>query len=213
MVDLETMASSPRAAVASLGAVAFDPDGDDTVTSLLDLRRRFYVNLDLRDQPNRQFDGDTIYWWLSQPPATQQAILMTENRLKVGEALVRFSDWCHTWAAQRAWCLGATFDHVIIEDLYRSLKRRNPIRYSNQLCARTIAKVADLERPELPELVAHNALDDCVKQVIWLQQCFKKLRNPTTVVNVELDGQKIAEQIVNNIRERVNEQPGDSSQR
>lgn len=54
MIDVETMSLTPRAAVASIGAVAFDPWGEEPLNQR---GRVLHVRLDLGAQAGREFDG------------------------------------------------------------------------------------------------------------------------------------------------------------
>lgn len=203
MVDIETMSSKPHGAIASIGAVAFDPYGNDTVAGI-EASRKFYVNLNMRDQISRHFDPDTLYWWLTQSPAAQRA-LVDPVPVPTIQGLLKYSDWCFSQKADRFWCLGATFDHVLMQTLFTSVARKNPAHYSRQLCFRSIAKFSGLERPEIPELVGHNALDDAIKQAIWMQQCIKHINFPPRGMTAMVESAEIMHTI---ITERTNEQQG-----
>jgi hypothetical protein len=178
MIDLETMSSKKNAAVASLGAVVFDPDGEDTVSKIIEEKRSFYTPLNMMRQGNRHFEASTIYWWLEQSEEARLAVRTGEAPAfnPVGQ-FVRFNTFLDTWSIKRAWCHGATFDHVILESLYTDCGVIYPIHYANQFCSRTVCKLSKIPKPELPELVGHNALDDAIRQVIWLQQSLKYLKN------------------------------------
>lgn len=199
MVDLETMGAGPKAAVASIGAVAFDPHGDDDPAKIPE-ERKFYVVLDMRDQVKlgREFDPDTIYWWLTQDRAAQSTL--TKNQIPTIAGLTKYADWLYGHRDplkldQVVWCLGATFDHVILTSMFQAIGRKSPTHYGAQLCFRTIAKFSGVSRPILRDNMAHNALDDAIKQAIWMQQCVRKMRS----VSFELDGRRIAEVVAGDL--------------
>jgi hypothetical protein len=166
MLDLETMSSRPNAAIASIAAVAFDPS---LIYSVEDFKDKFYVNVDLNQQPYRHFDGNTIYWWLKQDKAASDQLL--SNVVLPDQALQAFTDWYKKVDGKATWAYGATFDHVVLQTMFNDRLMQNPIHYRNQLCMRTIVRLFQRKRPEIPGLVAHNALDDCIVQAIWLQEC------------------------------------------
>jgi hypothetical protein len=179
MIDMETMSSRNNAAIASLGAVAFDPElqgaphaGDLQPANI------FSAHLDLRQQEGRHFDGDTIYWWLQQ---SQEARVALRPRFNVppeapAEVLRQFTKWYSMVGSGRSWSFGATFDLVLLVDLYRWVGQKCPISYRDQYCARTVIGLSGVSRPEVPGLVSHGAVDDAIVQTIWLQQALQKLR-------------------------------------
>ena len=179
MIDIETMGVRPNSAVVSIGAVAFEPMNLDTVDSIMLDNRAFYVVLNLGKQKTRHFDPGTIYWWLKQSPEAQKAVLGGEEGVAPYGALMSLNGFIRKHSTKISWCLGATFDHVIVEDLYRDAGLDNPVQYHKQYCMRTLAGVLLVDRPKIPELVGHNALDDAIKQTIWLQMCFRELNGVT----------------------------------
>jgi len=61
---------------------------------------------------------------------------------------------------------------MIIEDYNRKLSRGNPWKFWEIRDCRTIYALAD---PELPEGSKHHALMDCWRQVVGIQNCYRKL--------------------------------------
>lgn len=185
MIDMETMSSRNNAAIATLGAVAFNPD---IITPLGEMDSRNFFNgyLDLRKQEGRHFDGDTIYWWLQQSLEARVALRPKFNVQpdEPRRVLQQFSDWCYTVGAKRCWSYGATFDNVLLVDIYRWVGLNCPIHYRDQACARTVIQLASLPRPQVAGLVAHGALDDAIVQTIWLQQSLTKLSGNAPKTNI-----------------------------
>jgi len=180
MLDMETMSSQPNAAIASIGAVAFNPDVI-TPYSEMDPSWRISLHLDLRQQEGRHFDGDTIYWWLKQSNEARGALQPPRGIAPTHPlvALQEFTRWYGVVNGGRCWSFGATFDNVLLVDLYRWCHLACPVHYRDQACARTVIQLADVGRPQIPGLVAHGALDDAIIQTIWLQQALAKLRGQT----------------------------------
>ena len=58
MVDLETLATTPDAAILTIGACKFDPRGNN-------ITDQYYERIDL-DSQNRRIDENTIEWWSKQ---------------------------------------------------------------------------------------------------------------------------------------------------
>jgi hypothetical protein len=63
MLDLETMGTSPNAAIVAIGAVKFDPGTGE-------LGGRFYQVVDLASSvaAGCVIDPDTVLWWMRQSP-------------------------------------------------------------------------------------------------------------------------------------------------
>jgi NADPH-dependent 7-cyano-7-deazaguanine reductase QueF-like protein len=62
--------------------------------------------------------------------------------------------------------------------MLEALKFKNPIGFRDQIDMRTLRRafkfLNEMEREPLG-LTEHNALDDCIRQVIWLQKALKVL--------------------------------------
>jgi len=179
MIDIETMGARPNAAVASLGAVAFNSQTINTPDTIPE-SQRFYARLDLAQQNHRHYDGETIYWWLEQEEAARKALIVNNHALGLKTVLEEFVAWVkthHNIYKDCVWCYGATFDHVILRTLFRDLGVIYPFIYRRELCMRTVVRlVPDVQCPQLPDLVGHNAVDDALRQAIWLQHCLKELQ-------------------------------------
>jgi len=63
MIDLETMSTSPRATILTLGAVKFDPFTDEFFDEM-------YIRIDIEEQEKvgREIDPNTLEWWGKQDP-------------------------------------------------------------------------------------------------------------------------------------------------
>lgn len=165
MLDLETMGMAPNGAIASIGAIEFDPFGDE-------ISNQFHVAVDLDGQEKlgRVFNGSTVKFWLQQSPESQKALLGG------GELTVVLRQFAHYVGETRpCWAYGATFDHSILQSAYDAVGVRNPIHYRDQVCMRGLAKMAKVDCPDMPG-VAHNALDDATRQARWLQAIMRGLR-------------------------------------
>jgi hypothetical protein len=173
MLDLETMSTHTNAAVASLGAVAFERYNNDT-PDRIDPTNMLHLRINLRRQEGRHFDGDTIYWWLGQSDAARHSLGV--SLMEPREAALKYIDWIRTVGGNNVWSLGATFDNVIWHDFLTWLNLPNPTPHYKRLCLRTITSIIDTPRPELPGLTGHDALCDAVKQTVWLQKCMRQIK-------------------------------------
>ena len=71
MIDLETLHTTPRTAVLTVGGVKFNPLDNSEPHS------EFYYKLDL-DSQDRDVSDDTIAWWSKQDPKVQEEAFSTE---------------------------------------------------------------------------------------------------------------------------------------
>ena len=168
MIDMETLAVSPRAVILSLGAVHFDPYGDRIYDELY-----FKIDLDDQDKLNREIDPNTIEWWGKQDPAIMEEAFSSDNRIPLIEAVEKFHKF--SWGCDKFWSHGATFDLVIIEDLYRQLNKPLPWNYWQLRDTRTLFDLG--HDPQMSKESKHDALADARRQAIGVQNIFRKLRN------------------------------------
>jgi hypothetical protein len=117
MIDMETMAVSPNAVVLSLGAVHFNPYGNGYGDKLY-----FRISIDDQDTLGREVDPNTIEWWGKQDPEIMEEAFSPDNRIPLVDAMDQFHKFA--WGCDCFWSHGATFDLVIIENIYRQLGNR-----------------------------------------------------------------------------------------
>lgn len=159
MIDLETMGLTPNAAIVAIGAVEFD-------ITTKSLGRKFYVAVDLESSvmSGGVMDPSTVMWWVQQGGEARAALSMGTVPLPV--ALDYFSKWIEGGADPdqvRVWGNGAAFDNVVLASAYRNTGLRQPWRFWNDRCYRTVKA----QYPDVPVVrggTHHNALDDAVSQ-------------------------------------------------
>jgi len=167
MLDMETLAVSPRAVVLSLGAVHFDPHSTG-------IRDKLYFKIDLDDQDalGREIDPNTIEWWGKQDPQIMEEAFSADDRIPLTQAMDQFHKFA--WGCDAFWSHGATFDLVIIEDILRQLKRPLPWSYWQLRDTRTLFDLgAD---PDMPKGSKHDALQDAIRQAVGVQNVYAKLK-------------------------------------
>lgn len=166
MVDMETLAVSPNAVVLSLGAVHFDPYGTGYSDSLY-----FRIDIDDQDALGREVDPNTITWWSSQPPEIMEEAFSLDDRIPLVEAMDRFHKFA--WGCSAFWSHGATFDLVILENIYRQLNKPLPWNYWQLRDTRTLFDLG--QDPEMPQGSKHDALQDAIRQAVGVQNIYRKL--------------------------------------
>ena len=115
MLDMETLGTAPRSVITEIAVVDID-----------DPQRFFFHNLDIDAQlaMGRTVDGATLRWWMAQPavplvtkdqevaPVNFFTDLTFWRRKLVGGDDVSAVEW---------WCKGASFDFLLLLDLYAQL--------------------------------------------------------------------------------------------
>lgn len=164
MLDIETMGTGSYAAIVSIGAVKFDPTGVVIFHPF-----NFYQTISLASsmKAGLRVDADTILWWSRQDHAARKE-LSNEFAVDLDEALLGFAQWYGPDDSVPVWGNGAGFDNVILGNAYKAVGIDQPWSYKADRCFRTLRSLApEVERPVYG--IAHNALDDALAQVKWLQ--------------------------------------------
>lgn len=174
MLDLETMGTRAGAAIVSIGAAVFGPEG---------VGAEFYVKIDWRK--SRSFlraEPATLKWWAESVSPTVRAESEGD-----GEDLLTSLRWLAEWAQAklnwmglvRVWANGPSFDFPILGEACRLLNVEMPWRFHQERCFRTLRdqrESIDGNRPKIEfELgeVAHHALHDaraqarCAAQLLY----------------------------------------------
>lgn len=167
MLDLETIAVTPRSTVLTIGCVHFNPFGNGYGDSLY-----MRINIDDQDKLHREIDQNTLEWWSKQDNAALQEAFSPDDRVPLVDAIDRFHKFA--WGCNQFWSHGATFDLVIIEDIYRQLNKPLPWNFWNLRCTRTLFDLG-LD-PDMPKDNKHNALQDAIRQSIGVQNIYAKLK-------------------------------------
>lgn len=165
MLDLETMSTSPKAAVVAIGAVMFDLERGE-------LGQTFYTSVDLTScmRVGCHVDGETIAWWLNQNEQARKAI--TTDTTPLSSALIRFAGFVETHGGGeekvRIWGNGSDFDNVILASAYARVHLNRPWRHYHNRCYRTMRGLyPKLEVPR-DENEKHHALADAIYQAQYL---------------------------------------------
>ena len=165
MIDLETMAVSPRATILTVGAVTFDPYSEEIFDKMY-----FRVDIDDQDVLGREIDPNTLDWWAKQDPEIMNEAFSPDDRVPFAESINRIRKMA--WGCSKFWSHGAVFDLIIIEDACRQLNVPIPWNFWECRDTRTLFDLAD---PEMPQNAKHNALEDAIRQAIGVQTVMRKL--------------------------------------
>lgn len=180
MLDLETVATGPNAAILSLSAVLFrSSDGL--------LGREFNRHVDLQSciDAGLDVDADTLLWWISQGEEARQRVIQGQKygSCKIASALELFWLWYRETLSDyrvKVWGNGPSFDCAIMANLYKKVPcgRELPWSHWNERCVRTVVDLAGgkLFKNSIPfEGVKHDALDDCKHQIKLVCAGLKKI--------------------------------------
>ena len=174
MIDLETLATTPDAAILTIGAVKFDVFGEDQ--KIPDCES-FYVKVDIDSchELGLVTNDDTIAWWAKQSQEAQDEAFSVDNRIHIREAFDRLYKFC--WGSKYVWSNGASFDVVICETVFRRLQKAIPWNFWE---VRDVRTAFDLGiNPNRPPVLQHHALADAWNQAVGIQNVYRTLRSST----------------------------------
>ena len=176
MIDLETLATSPNAAVLTIGAVKFDPFGDEVNEPNCE---KFYVRVDLDscDRIGLVTNDATMAWWANQSKEAQAEAFNPDTRVDIVDAMHQLYKFC--WGAKRVWSHGASFDVVICEHIFNKIQKAVPWKFWEVRCTRTLFDIGI--NPERPPVLKHHALEDAWNQAVGVQNIFKVLRTSSSL--------------------------------
>ena len=167
MVDLETLATTPDAAILTIGACRFDPKGNDIATTFYER-----VKLETQENYNRVINEDTLSWWSQQDKQIQEdAFGEGDDRIDLQDAMKKL--YTFGLGTTNVWSHGAIFDIVILENICRSFQQAITWKFWEVRDTRTLFDIADIN---INVQGKHNALTDAVAQAKAVQQAYKKLK-------------------------------------
>ena len=174
MIDLETLDVLPTATILTIGAVKFDPFGDDVKNPEC---VKFYtrVDIDSCDRLGATVSSATLEWWAGQDQAAQDEAFDPTDRVDVVQALEQLYKFC--WGAKRVWSHGAGFDVIILENYFRKIGKAIPWQFWEVRDTRTLFDIGI--NPNRPPVLKHHALEDAWNQAVGVQNVYRTLRMST----------------------------------
>ena len=175
MVDLETLSSADNALVVSIGAIEFDPNTGD-------LGKQFYTVVKPGDQQHlgRDVDANTVMWWLGQSDDARRALYDPKHKpLGPGQALLQFHDFWKGVGKKSYFWSHATFDSVVLGNLYKAYMLKPPWHYRDVVDIRTMVMLSPKELDTYEARVGlthHNALDDAIYQAGYISKIWQHLK-------------------------------------
>ncbi len=165
MVDLETLDVKTTSTILTLGAVRFDPYNEQPMKELY-LR----VDVDSQDKLGCTVSDDTLKWWNQQDTSIMEEAFNPRDRIPIHEVINQFH--ALAWGCSHFWSHGATFDLMILQNIYDKLGRAYPWNFWEMRDTRTLCELA---APDMPQDAKHNALEDAKRQAIGVRNVYKKL--------------------------------------
>lgn len=161
MLDLETMALAPNAAIVAIGAVQMDEQGRELSS--------YYCSVSLESSvmAGLTMDPGTVMWWMSQADNARQRL--TENSKHLNVALQGFANWIPKDLVG-FWGNGAAADNVWLAEAYRATGLCRPWNHKQDRCYRTF-RAMHRDVGDLPENeAAHDALADAQWQADFMRR-------------------------------------------
>ena len=171
------------AAILTIGAVVFDPRGNDTEESMrakLDDGMGFSTRCSLESNMviGRTVSAGTIMWWMKQSDEARNA-LIDDKQYPVGMALKHFRQWITALRpkATRVWAKDPDFDCNILANAMKQTHEIWPFHFADNRSVRTVMDLAypNGDFPHIGKGVAHDAYDDAVRQALCVQHSYKIL--------------------------------------
>ena len=172
MIDLETLDVLPSATILTIGAVKFDPFGDESTME------KFYLKVDVDscDKIGATVSQSTLDWWSKQSAAAQEAAFDPTDRISIEDAMAQLYKFC--WGGKRVWSHGVGFDLIILEWYFRKIGKAVPWSFWEMRDTRTLFDIGI--NPQRATVTAHNALADAIDQAVGVQNVFNALKTSTT---------------------------------
>jgi hypothetical protein len=163
MVDIETLATCPTAAMIGI-AVAIRDDENPAETSA----RAWFIDPDLATGVR---DGATIEWWQEEVPLTTRDLVWggTQLPIDVLESVNQFVEM-HLAGYKgelRVYADPAAFDFPILRHQYWLCNMDTPWSWRDERCLRSMKKAlidVGIDVPPVPNNMPHHPTHDCLEQ-------------------------------------------------
>lgn len=155
MLDMETLGTSPGCALLSIAAVPFSNPYDLEPLYLK-------IGVTTCTEWGLHVDDSTIAWWGKQSKEAYDEAF--SGKMDIQIALQEFADYCyHLPGNPIVWGNGSDFDNAILAYTYRHFNLKQPWKYSDSRCYRTLKNLFPWI-PQVKPAIAHNALEDAKAQ-------------------------------------------------
>lgn len=179
MIDLETLGTSPNAAIIAIAAWPFRLDGEPVSYP------SFYRNVDAESsvKAGGAVDGGSIMFWMGQSDEARNR-LSNPPPVDLDDALEDLWAWLDDYAPEKAfrlWAHGTNFDLPILESAYRGAGYPGyPWKYNAARDTRTLFHAAGIDWDvAVDELVTvkHDALEDARAQATLVKRAWQAIHH------------------------------------
>ena len=164
-IDLETFGQTPGCSVFQIGAACFDLETGEIGAG---------IELNIDPIHHGYIDPPTVAWHREKGTYPMPGNTVAHHPKA---ALEEFAEWFTLQGGiTSVWSWGAAFDFPVLEDLWRWCfgKKEMPWPYYEELCARTVWKLAFPDERHQPR--PHKALEDCHAAIRDLVKANRALR-------------------------------------
>lgn len=172
MLDIETLDTTARAVVISIGAVAFTLEGGARSFP-------FYRTVAYDDQiaKGRRISADTLKFWNAQSEEARGAAF-GGVRVHTEFCLRELTEFVSTrFSEPLIWAYPAAFDLAIMEDLYTDFGMDIPWSHRAKRCARTLYSLAG--NPSFKHeghVLPHHPVSDCQVQITQMRVALEHIK-------------------------------------
>ena len=160
MIDLETLGTGSNSVVVSVGLIAFNISTGEILAEL-----DIGLNLNQQIKTGGVIDGDTLEFHFAQAPDSIQKMAQ-RKALDVKEGLDLISNFIKANNLTTLWGNGATFDNVILRNLYARHLKVFPLGFWSDRDLRTAVDIYNIDTRTVPFVgIRHYCLDDARHQV------------------------------------------------
>lgn len=179
MLDLETLGLSSNSAIMTVSMAEFGLE-TGSIGKWLELKLNVIEQLTLK---GTEVDIGTIQWWQNQSNEAKQSLQIKEVSFKgFKNAFTTFIDSIKQTNTEQVfiWGNGATFDNVLLRNMYKRFGEELPIPFYCDMDVRTITQIIDYTK--LKERVGdfigikHRGLSDCIHQIKMVHEAIKMLK-------------------------------------
>lgn len=160
-VDIETLATTPNAAIISVGMVI--QDDLDPTTRISEIWR-IEPMLSVGDR-----DPETLKWWGEQDEIVKRvSFLGTDTPVEVCNSI---NSWLQSHIGEadvRYYANPARFDFAILENMFIRCNVKPFLFWRHERCQRTLEKELNdlgINIPDFPHYFAHDPVADCIHQL------------------------------------------------
>jgi hypothetical protein len=172
MIDLETYSVEPNAVILTIGAIKFSRTGSVQAKKKLST---FYRRITLKSckDVGLHTNPETVEWWSAQEKTAMYEAIGNPDRIPLKQALEEFNNWFR--GSYIVWANSPSFDCVILESAAKACGSKIPWKFWNTRDCRTLFDLGNVRIKDLPIGIAHNAEDDCYRQIIGVKRALKNL--------------------------------------